>query len=85
MPGKLTPESTPNIWPYPLVGGNQGGEWDPPDAVKDLAVLVPCGDTSATQFLRKEGSRLAIIEVEGLSGAHILSSDGSTRPYGEGH
>jgi hypothetical protein len=68
----------------PVTPGAPGGEWDPPEGVTDVAVLIPYQDLKAMKSVRKE-THLVFFEVKGLDGSYILSSDGSTRPYGEGH
>lgn len=66
-------------WPFDL--SRHGGVNGSPDEVRDLAVLVPAPDLLKTS----RATKLLVIEVQGLDGSYILSSDGATRPFSAGH
>lgn len=73
-------------WPHPVTPGAPGGEWEPPEGVTDVALLVPSttGKPSSS-YGNAAGIGYPVLGVPGLDAKYILSSDGSTRLYGEGH
>lgn len=73
------------VWPYPtgfkpVTAGTPGGKGEPPEKIKDVAVLTPYSEK-----LWPDIGDMAIFLIPGLDGSYILSSDGSTRPYGKRH
>lgn len=79
-----TKEELAKAWPYPVgvVQVPPGGEWGPPTRVEDVAILIPSKTGNPGIHAWKD---YPCFVVAGLDGKYILSSDGSTRPYGEGH
>lgn len=75
-------EQTPLPWPHPTNLPPPGGEWDPPEGIKDVALLLPSTTGNPGVHMAKD---YPVFYIAGLDGKYLLSSDGSTRPYGEGH
>lgn len=85
LPKETDRNPGPLIWPHPTNLPPPGGEWDPPPLAKDVAVLVPSGLELKDAKVLARKTDLLVCTVPGLDGKYVLSSDGSTRPYGEGH
>lgn len=90
------PKIGPAVWPFPtgtskptiptpIAVGAPGGEWEPPTLTDDVAILIPLGNSEAMKRISKKETIVYVVEIEGLIGCHVISADGSTRPYAERH
>jgi len=75
-------KEAPKVWPWPPLNlPPGGGNWNPTEGNRDVAVLCPPDKLTKTGRVTK----LLVLEVPDLDGVYVLSSDGMTRPFGEGH
>lgn len=65
-------------WPFQALSHGDG-ESGSPMGVRDIAILVPARLLLST--IRNTEMKVLVLDVPGLDGAFVLSSDGATRPW----